>query len=53
VDIFKMTPAEKDPAGIVSMPANLNEALDELKRNTIAQDTLGVHILEKYVEGKE
>jgi len=53
VDIFKMTPAEKDAAGIDSMPANLKEAIDVLKENKIAKDTLGPHIFEKYIEGKE
>jgi len=53
VDIFKMTPAEKEATGIDSMPANLKEAIEELKKNPIAKDALGAHILEKYVEGKE
>ena len=45
VDIFKMTPAEKEAAGIDSLPANLKEALEELKENPIAKDALGEHIL--------
>jgi glutamine synthetase len=53
VDIFKMTPAEKDSAGIDSMPGSLKEAIEELKNNPIAKDALGDHILEKYIEGKE
>ena len=52
VDIFKMTPAEKDAAGIDSMPANLQEAILALKENPIAEKTLGAHIFEKYIEGK-
>ncbi len=52
VDIFKMTPAEKDAAGIASMPANLEEAVNALKENPIARETLGEHIFEKYIEGK-
>ena len=52
-DIFKMTPAEMDEAGIKVMPANLKEAIDELKNNPIAEATLGSHIFEKYVEAKE
>ncbi|GAB4340835.1 MAG: type I glutamate--ammonia ligase [Desulfobulbaceae bacterium] len=52
VDIFKMTPAEKEAAGIDSLPANLKEAIDALKENPIARETLGDHIFEKYVEGK-
>jgi glutamine synthetase len=53
LDIFKMTPEEKVAAGIDSLPANLKEAIDALKENSIAEATLGKHIFEKYVEGKE
>ncbi|MDR2549409.1 MAG: type I glutamate--ammonia ligase [Desulfobulbus sp.] len=53
VDIFEMTAAEKVAAGIASMPANLYEAVQELKANPIAKETLGNHIFEKYIEGKE
>jgi len=52
VDIFKMTPAEKDAAGIDSLPANLEEAIVALRENPIAEGALGAHILEKYIEGK-
>jgi glutamine synthetase len=53
VDIFEMTADEKEEAGIASMPANLHEAIQALKANPIAQEALGPHILEKYIEGKE
>ncbi len=53
INIFAMTPAEKDAAGIASMPASLNEAMDELKKNPIARETLGEHIFEKYCATKE
>jgi glutamine synthetase len=52
VDIFKMTLAEKDAAGIDSLPGSLEEALVALKENPLAMDTLGEHILGKYLEGK-
>ncbi len=52
-DIFAMTAAEKEAAGIDSLPASLQEAIDALKENPIAKEALGEHILEKYVEGKE
>jgi len=52
-DIFAMTQAEKDEVGIASLPANLKEAIDILKDNPIAKDTLGEHILSKFVEAKE
>jgi len=53
VDIFEMTAAEKVEAGIASLPANLLDAIQELKVNQIAKQSLGEHILGKYVEGKE
>jgi len=52
-DIFAMTPAEKDAAGIDSLPASLQEAVEALKENPIAKEALGEHIFTKYVEGKE
>jgi glutamine synthetase len=52
-DIFKMSPAEMDEAGISVMPGSLKEALEELKGNPIAQPTLGEHIYEKYISAKE
>jgi glutamine synthetase len=52
-DIFEMSPAEKEAAGIASLPANLYEALEALKENPIAKEALGEHILAKYLEGKE
>lgn len=53
VDIFEMTADEKVEAGIASLPANLHEAIQELRANPIAAEALGPHILEKYIEGKE
>ncbi len=52
-DIFAMTAAEKEAAGIDSLPASLQEAIEALKTNPIAKEALGEHILAKYVEGKE
>ncbi len=52
-DIFAMTPAEKEAAGIDSLPASLQEAIAALKENPIAREALGEHILQKYIEGKE
>ncbi len=52
VDIFSMSQADKDAAGIPSMPGSLREALDVMIENPIAKETLGNHIFEKYVELK-
>ncbi len=53
INIFAMTAEEKEAAGIASMPASLQEALEELKANPIAKETLGDHIFEKYIQNKE
>lgn len=53
VNIFAMTVEEKDAAGIASMPGSLIEALNELEANPIAKETLGDHILGKYITGKK
>ncbi|NOX26567.1 MAG: type I glutamate--ammonia ligase, partial [Deltaproteobacteria bacterium] len=47
-NIFHMTAAEKDAAGIESMPGSLEEAIEALKVSPIAKDTLGDHIFTKY-----
>lgn len=52
-DIFSMTAAEKEAAGIDSLPANLKEAVEVLKVNPIAREALGEHILDRYIAGKE
>ena len=52
-DIFKMSAAEMEEAGIGVMPGSLKEAIEELKASTIAKETLGAHIFEKYIEAKE
>jgi len=52
-DIFAMTASEKEAAGIPSLPANLKEAIDELKATPLARETLGEHIFSKYIEAKE
>ena len=53
VDIFKMTAVEKAKAGIISLPASLADAIEELKKSKIAKEALGEHIFPKYIEGKE
>jgi glutamine synthetase len=52
VDIFEMNLAEKEAAGIDSLPGTLEEAILALKESPIAKEALGEHIFEKYIEGK-
>ncbi|OGQ96549.1 MAG: type I glutamate--ammonia ligase [Deltaproteobacteria bacterium RIFOXYD12_FULL_57_12] len=53
VNIYRMTAVEKKKSKISSMPSSLLEALAEFKKNPLAGETLGPHIYEKYVLGKE
>ncbi len=53
VNIYDMSPAQKKRAKIANMPASLQEALADLKKSSIAKETMGPHIFEKYIIGKE
>jgi glutamine synthetase len=53
VDLYEMSTREKEEAGIENLPANLHEALENLKTSAIMKKSLGPHIFNKYVEGKE
>ena len=53
VNIFKLTPNQMKRAKIDALPASLKEALNEMKKDPLARETLGDHIFEKYLIGKE
>jgi len=52
-DIFEMTAADMAAENITVLPANLCEALEELKASELGKAALGGHIFEKYIEAKE
>ncbi len=52
-NIYELTRAERAERGIRSLPADLAEALEALKRDAVVQAALGEHILERYLEAKE
>lgn len=49
VDIYKLPSKERDRLGIGSLPANLDEALDELEASTMVRETLGAHIMTHFL----
>ncbi|SIS97941.1 type I glutamate--ammonia ligase [Alicyclobacillus vulcanalis] len=51
-NIYMMTEAEKEEAGIRSLPSNLNEALDALVRDPVIMEALGDHVLLHFIEAK-
>ena len=52
-NIYSMTAAQRKKHHIGSLPASLEEALDELQKDKFVCNVLGPHVLEKYVEAKE
>lgn len=52
-NIFAMSREEREAAGIVSLPADLREAIDAMKQDQLVLDTLGEHAGTAYLEGKE
>ncbi|MEE0954369.1 MAG: type I glutamate--ammonia ligase [Eubacterium sp.] len=51
-NIFEMDAAERAEKGIVSLPGNLKEALDEMQKDPLIRETLGDHVYEQYIAGK-
>lgn len=38
--------------GITSLPASLEEAINEMKNSKLVRETLGEHVFSKYIEAK-
>ncbi|MEW5898434.1 MAG: type I glutamate--ammonia ligase [Bacillota bacterium] len=51
-NIYEMTPAEREQLGIGSLPESLAEALQELEKDSLIQDALGPHVLQRFMEAK-
>lgn len=52
-NIYIMNKNEREKEGVVDLPHNLHEALQELKADEVMKDALGPHILENFIEAKE
>lgn len=52
ISVMEMDSKERETLKIDTLPANLNEAVDELERDSLLCEVLGKHISEKYVEAK-
>lgn len=52
-NIFHMGKGEKEALHIESLPSNLHEAVEEMKKDSFVRGVLGSHIFEKYAEAKE
>jgi glutamine synthetase len=47
-----MTKKEREQEGIASLPASLEEAINEMETSTLVRELLGEHIFSKYIEAK-
>ena len=52
-NIYHMSLDDRDSEGIVSLPASLLEAIQELQANPVISAVLGDHILKNFVTGKQ
>ena len=52
-NIFSLTDAERAVLGIDSLPGNLSEAVNLLKKDELVRSVLGDHVFERFVEAKE
>lgn len=52
-NIYIMTESEKEDTGIHSLPANLNDAIEELLKDDVLVEALGQHVLLHFVEAKK
>ncbi|UQZ81451.1 Glutamine synthetase [Paenibacillus konkukensis] len=52
-NIYVMSEEEREQEGIPSLPASLEEALNELRRSEVVCDALGEHALSHFLELKE
>lgn len=52
-NIYEMSDKERQKAGVETLPESLIEAVECLKEDEVICNTLGSHIVSKYVEAKE
>ncbi len=52
-NIYVMSATQRKNRGIEPLPANLFEAVQQMKQDTLVEKTLGSHIMSHYVLGKE
>jgi glutamine synthetase len=52
-DIYNMPASDKRHRGIVTLPGNLYEAIQEVESSELVREALGDHIFRKFVENKK
>ncbi|MGI9658608.1 MAG: glutamine synthetase family protein [Gaiellaceae bacterium] len=51
-NLYDLTPTEREDLGIVGLPENLGQAVEELAHSELAEKALGKHIHDRYVDLK-
>ncbi|MCR2820624.1 type I glutamate--ammonia ligase [Lederbergia panacisoli] len=52
-NIYSMNKSERLEEGVIDLPANLHEAIEQLQQDEVIKAGLGKHIYENFVEAKE
>ena len=52
-NVYDMSSREKDKKGIDNLPADINQAINELMNNEVIKSALGSHVLKKFVKAKQ
>lgn len=52
VNIYALSDADRETLNIGSLPASLEEALNEMEKDPLVSSVLGAHITQKYIEAK-
>ncbi|MCX5891975.1 MAG: glutamine synthetase family protein [Deltaproteobacteria bacterium] len=53
VDIYHLSPKEREKMGIQELPGSLYEAVLEVEKSAVVKEALGEHIFNKFVENKK
>jgi glutamine synthetase len=52
-NIYDLTEEERLEMGIPSLPANLGEALECLKKDDVIKEALGDHVFKRFIDAKQ
>ena len=53
INLYDLDREERESLGIDNLPENLKDAVKELKRNSVVQEALGEHVVEKFIDAKQ
>ena len=53
INLYELSRDERESMGIENLPENLKDAIKALKRNSLIQEAIGEHAIDKFVEAKQ